>query len=161
MARPLSSLNNIDAFLSQKRIAMIGLSRNPKDFTHILFREMVRRGYDMVAVNPNAAEIEGRRCYAHLSEIEPQVDAVLLMTSASASEDVVHECAAAGVAHVWFYRATGVGAVNTAAVEFCRSKGMNVVAGECPYMFWPHNGFHVIHGFVRKISGTFPKYHSA
>ena len=50
----------IDDFLAQKRIAVVGVSRNPRDFTRTMFNEFIRRGYDAVPVNPNAAEIDGR-----------------------------------------------------------------------------------------------------
>ena len=34
--------------LGQKRIALVGLSRDPRDFSASLLRELVRRGYDVV-----------------------------------------------------------------------------------------------------------------
>ena len=43
----------IDDFLSRKRLALVGVSRNPQDFTRSMFREFRRRGYDVVPVNPN------------------------------------------------------------------------------------------------------------
>jgi hypothetical protein len=55
------------------------------------------------------------------------------------------------------YRASGKGAVSEKAVEFCRERGINIIAGECPLMFLPKNGLHAIHGFIRKITGTYPK----
>jgi predicted CoA-binding protein len=50
---PAASRSSIDAFLASKRIAFIGLSHNPKDFSRHLFREFVEHGYDVVPVNPN------------------------------------------------------------------------------------------------------------
>ena len=44
----MATLDEIRDFLSLKRIAVVGVSRNPKDFTRSLFREFVRRGYDVV-----------------------------------------------------------------------------------------------------------------
>src|SRR5947209_5435536 len=46
------SIETIEDFLRQKRIAMVGLSRESKDFSVMLFEEFRRRGYDMVPVNP-------------------------------------------------------------------------------------------------------------
>ena len=47
------SLEIINDFLAQKRIAMVGISREPRNFSVSLFQELCRRGYDMVPVNPN------------------------------------------------------------------------------------------------------------
>ena len=45
------SLETIDDFLAQRRIAMVGISREPKNFSVMLFEELSRRGYDVVPVN--------------------------------------------------------------------------------------------------------------
>ena len=54
-------LETIEDFLAQKRIAMVGISRDPTNISVTLFEELCRRGYDVVPVNPNAAEVQGRR----------------------------------------------------------------------------------------------------
>ena len=87
----------IEDFLAQKRIAMAGISRDPANFSVKLFEELCRRGYDVVPVNPNTAEIEGRRCFACVQDIYPPVEGVLLMTSPEATETVVNDCAEAGI----------------------------------------------------------------
>lgn len=147
----------IDDFLAQKRIAVIGVSRNPRDFTRMMFNEFLRRGYDALPVNPNAGEIGGRRAYASVGQIEPKPDAALIMTPAAQSEAVARECAEAGVERIWFYRATGHGAVNERAVDLCESRGMSVVSGRCPFMFFPNPGLHGLHGLLLKLIGRYPR----
>jgi predicted CoA-binding protein len=151
------SLETIEEFLAQKRIAMVGISRESKDFSVMLFEELCRRGYDVVPVNPGLAVMSGRQCYARVQDIKPAVDGALLMTSPGVTDAVVRDCAEAGIRRVWMYRAAGAGAVSAKAVEFCRARGIAVVPGKCPYMFLPENGFHKIHGFVRRITGSFPR----
>jgi len=157
MAKERSSLEVIEDFLAQKRIAMIGISRQRKNFSVMLFNELCRRGYDVIPVNPKATDILGRRCFARVQDIQPPVDAALLMTSPEVTEAVVADCAEAGVRRVWMYSAGGKGAVSPKAVGFCRGRGIEVIPGECPYMFFPKGGFHRIHGFVRKITGHYPR----
>ena len=77
----------------------------------------------MVPVNPNVAEVQGRRCFARVQDIQPPVAAALLMTSPEATETVVNDCAEAGIRRVWMYRAGGKGAVSAKAVAFCRERG--------------------------------------
>jgi predicted CoA-binding protein len=154
----MSSLNAITDFLSQKRLAVVGVSQQPTDFSRTLFHELLERGYDAVPVNPAAHDIEGQCCFARVQDISPPVDGVLLMTSPAVTETVVKDCAVAGVKRVWMYRATGKGAVSGAAVKFCESNGISVIPGECPFMFLPEAAWvHRFHGFVRRIAGAYPK----
>ena len=50
-----TTLRQIDDFLALKRIAVVGVSHEPKDFSRLLFRELKQRGYDLVPVHPRAA----------------------------------------------------------------------------------------------------------
>ena len=143
-------LTAVNEFLALRRIAMAGVSRNAKDFSGALFRELAGRGYDLVPVHPAASEIEGRKCYAAVSAITPPPEGVLIMTGHDQTAGVVRDAAAAGVKHVWMYKAAGPGAVDPEAVEFCRASGIRVVAGECPFMFLPRaQWFHRLHGYFR------------
>lgn len=156
------SLETIEDFLAQKRIAMVGISREPRNFSVQLFQELCRRGYDVVPVNPSVPNVLGRPCFARLQDILPPVSAALLMTSPAVTEKVISDCAEAGIARVWMYRAAGSGAVSPKAVAFCEDHGIKVVPGECPYMFLPAaGGIHRLHGFVRKITGAYPHRHCA
>ena len=147
----------IDGFLALGRIAVVGVSRADKDFSRGLFRELLKRGYDVVPVNPNAAEIEGRRCYARVQEIPAPVEGVLVMTPSEATPEVIQDCIDAGVDRVWMHKGAGVGAVNAEAVAMCKEHDISVVAGYCPFMFLPHTGFvHRIHRFFKKVGKTYP-----
>ena len=86
------------------------------------------------------------------------MEGALLLSPASATDQVLADCAQAGIANVWMYRATGTGAVTPNAVRFCKARGIRVVAGECPFMFLPEAAWvHRLHGFCRKIVGTYPR----
>jgi predicted CoA-binding protein len=149
---------DIDDFLSCKRIAMVGVSRNPQDFSRALFRDLIRRGYDVVPVNPLAQEIEDKKAYTTVQSIWPPVEAALLMTSPDQTDQVVHDCLAAGVRRVWMHRGGGQGAVSPKAVAFCKENGIRVVEGHCPFMFLPDTPlFHRVHGFLLKLGGRYPR----
>lgn len=150
-----TSRKQVEEFLAEKRLAVVGVSRRRRDFSRRLFEELRRRGYEAIPVNPNARELDGTLCYARLQQIQPPVKAALVMTAASASEQVVRDCAEAGVGRVWLYRAVGRGALSRAAVEFCEAHGIQVVAGLCPYMFFPGTSLiHRIHRKLWEISGA-------
>ena len=154
----MTRMENIRDFLAQKRFAIVGVSRQPKDFSRALFREFQTREYQPVPVHPQATEIDGAPCFAHLRDIQPPVDSVLLMTSPAVTNVLVQECVEAGVKRVWFYRGATPGALTASALEMCEANGIRTVAGECPFMFLDGTPwFHRFHGLVKKITGAYPR----
>lgn len=157
-ASPRATRAQIDEFLSQKRFAMVGLSRHPQDFTRDVMREFIRRDYEVVPVHPKTKVLAGRTCFERVQDIRPPVTAALLVTPPEATEQVVRDCLAAGITQVWMHRGGGAGAVSGEAVAFCRQHGISVIAGECPMMFLKPPAFiHRVHGFVKKVIGKYPK----
>jgi uncharacterized protein len=154
-----TSRESIEDFLAQKRIAIVGMSREAKSMSEAVFKELSRCGYDVVPVNPKVQEVMGRKCFARVQDIKPPVDAALLMTSPAVTETVVEDCAECGIKRVWMHRGAGQGAVSEKAIEVCRERGIRVIPGECPLMFLPQSGgIHHLHGFIRKITGRYPRH---
>jgi len=138
-------IDTIREFLSQPRLAIVGVSHDPKDFSRALFRAFRERNFDVVPVNPSAQEIEGVLCYANMRDIRPPIDTALLMTSPPVTDRVVNDCADAGIRRVWMYRRS------PAAVAFCEAHRMTVIAGECPLMYLPQTGWiHRLHGWLHR-----------
>jgi uncharacterized protein len=152
-----TTIAEVRDFLNLRRIALIGVSRDPKDFSRVLFRELCERGYDMVPVNPSADELEQKRCFARLQEIEPPVQGALLMTPPQETDRVVRDCVETGIRYVWMHRGGGQGSVSGEAVDVCRQQGIHLVEGYCPFMFLSRTPFfHRVHGFLLKVTGTYP-----
>jgi uncharacterized protein len=145
------------AFLANKRVAVTGVSRTPKTHgSNNVYRRLRERGYDVFAVNPNAREVEGDRCYQDLKSIPGGVEAVVIGTRPEIAQDTVHECAELGIKHVWMHRGPGGGSVSAAATDYGRQQGITVIDGGCPLMFGPTADFgHRIMRFV--YAGRVPK----
>jgi predicted CoA-binding protein len=153
----MASKRAIDSFLSCRRIAVVGVSRDPKDFSRAVLRAFVERGYDVVPVNAAGGEVDGHRSARWVGEVQPPPEAALLLTPPAATGQVVRECADAGVKRVWMHRGAGQGAVSPEAVALCRERGIEVVDGECPFMFLPDTGwFHGVHRFFKRLGGRLP-----
>jgi uncharacterized protein len=154
----MTKMEDVQEFLGQKRFAFVGVSRQEKDFSRALFREFQTRNYQPVPVHLEATEIEGVRCFAHLRDIQPPVDSVLLMTSPTVTNVLMQECVEAGIKRIWFYRGAGQGAVTVGALEICEANGIRAIPGECPFMFLEGSSwFHQFHGLVKKIVGAYPR----
>ena len=154
----MTTKQQVDDFLALKRIAVVGVNRDAKGFGAVLWQELRQRRYEAIPVNPLAKEIDGQPCFARVTEIKPGVDGVLIMTSKKSTDDIVHDCAEAGVKHVWMYGGMAPGAATDSAVAFCEANGISVVKGLCPYMFLAGTpAFHAPHRAWKKLTGSFPK----
>ncbi len=144
----------IDDFLAQKRIALVGVSRDSKQFANMVYRSLKGKGYRVYPVNPHAETLEGDRCYASPAELPERVDGALVMVAPAAAAEAVRQCADAGIRRVWL----GNSAVSEEAVALCRERGIAVVDGACPMMFAEPVGFgHACHRFIMRIAGKLPK----
>lgn len=125
-------------FLQRKRIAVTGVSRDPSTHgANVVYRRLRDRGYDVVAVNPNATEVEGDPCWPDLRSVPGGVEAVVIATSPAHAEGTVRECVDLGIDAVWMHRSVDAGSVDPAAVALGREHGLTVIDGGCPCMYAP------------------------
>ncbi len=146
-------------FLAHQRVAVTGVSRAPKNHgSNVVYRRLRERGYEVFAVNPNAEEVEGDRCYQDLQSIPDGVEAVIIGTKAERAEDTMHECVALGIKHVWMHRGPGAGSVSPAATDYGRAHGIAVIDGGCPCMFGPtaDRGHRAMRAFLT-MTGNVPR----
>ena len=147
------------AFLATKRIAVTGVSRNPKGHgSNVVYQRLRDRGYEVFAVNPNADEVEGDPCFDRVTDIPDGVGAVVIATHPKDSGQVMQDCVEAGVTRVWMHRSVGGGSVSADATTFGRENGVTVIDGGCPLMYGKASDFgHRMMGTVLRITGTVPR----
>ena len=147
-------------FLAGRRIAVTGVSRAPKNHgSNIVYKRLRERGYGVFAVNPNADEVEGDRCYRDLRSIPDGVDGVVIATRPDAAEQTMRECHELGIKHVWMHRGPGAGSVSEPAAEYGRKHGIAVIDGGCPCMFEPTADLgHKTMRFVLTLTGNVPRH---
>jgi len=143
----------IDDFLAQERLAFVGVSHDPKEFSASVYRELRSKGFDVVPVNPHADEIDGQPCFASVADLPDDIDGVIVMVPAERSAEVVQACIDHGIPRVWLHKGAGPSSVSEDAVALCNEHGIEVVDGACPMMFVePVSWFHRVHRFERKIT---------
>lgn len=147
----------IDRFMAGHRIGFAGLSTDPEDFSRTVFRELEARGYDVVPIHPTATVIADRTAYPHVYDVPGKLDGVLIMTPRSVTAEIVAQCMTTGVPRVWMHRGVGAGAVDHVAASYARSRGVDVIEGECPLMFLPEGeAVHQAHAALRHAFGHYP-----
>ncbi len=146
-------------FLSHERIAVTGVSRNPKNHgANIVYQRLRDRGYEVFAVNPNTDQVEGDTCYHDLGSIPGGVDAVVIGTRPELADATVRECEGLGIRDVWMHRGPGPGSVSPSAAAYGRAHGLRVIDGGCPLMFGPTADFgHKCMRGILKLTGAVPR----
>ncbi len=147
-------------FLAQRRIAVAGVSRDPKMTANAIYKKLRATGYQVFAVNPQATTpLEGDPAYPSLRAIPGGVDAVLVVTPAAATADVVRECAELHIPRVWIHDGFGPSSLSPDAVAQAKQAGIALIAGACPLMFGPcsdpgHRFARFLKGLVGKLPGA-------
>jgi predicted CoA-binding protein len=130
-------------FLSQKRIAVVGVSDQRDTGCNLAYRKFKAAGYTVSAVNPRITSFEGDPCYPDLKSIPEKPEGVFILTNPKITEQVVQQCVELGIPRVWMHclmgtkpgLAASMTSVSTDAVKLCRENGITVIPGACPNQF--------------------------
>jgi uncharacterized protein len=150
----MNTRQDIQDFIAQKAVAVVGMSRAQRSFSANAAKELKSKGYRLFPVNPNATEIHGEKCYPSLEALPEKVGAALFVTPPAATEEAVRQAVEAGVAHLWIQQ----GAESKEALAFCKEKNLSAVSGHCILMFAePAGSFHTVHRWFKNLFGGLPK----
>jgi len=122
-------------FLSGKRFAVAGVSRQSGQAANAVYRKLRDSGYEVFPINPNATQTEGARCYPDLASVPGSIDRVVVVTNPNVSAQLVRQCADRGVDRLWFHRSFGQGSVSNDAIRECQDRGIKCIVGGCPLMY--------------------------
>ena len=130
-----TALDDVAEFLRGRRIAVAGVSRRPHQAANAVYRKLRDSGYEVFAVNPNAAQVEGTSCYPDLAAIPGSIDGAVIATHPRFAASLVRQCADRRVGRIWFHRSFGEGSVSEEAVREAESLGIRCIVGGCPLMY--------------------------
>ncbi|MEM2755942.1 MAG: CoA-binding protein [Candidatus Bathyarchaeia archaeon] len=118
----------IRSFLDKRNIfAVVGVSRDPKKYGYQVYKDLKNAGYKVYAVNPNAQEILGDKCYPDLESLPVKPDVVDVVVPPKVTEHIVETCKRLGITKVWMQP----GSESEKAIKFCKENGIDVVYGVC------------------------------
>ena len=146
-------------FLAQRRIAVAGVSADQRrSAATAIYRRLKHAGHDVFPLSPHVERFEGDPCYPDVRAIPGGVDGVVIVTRPAITDEIVRQCAEAGVRRVWMHQSSANGSsVSTAAVDYCRQAGISVIPGACPMMFGENVDFgHACMRWMLKLSRGLP-----
>ncbi len=145
-------MKDVARFLSLEKYAVAGVSRDPKKFGQQMFKDLRKKGMEVVPVNPKADTIDGVKCFGSVSELPSDIRGVIFMTPKEETLSVAREAIAHGIQDLWIQQ----GAETKSMIAELEKENVNLISNECIMMFWKPNGVHSFHRFLKKIFGGLP-----
>lgn len=150
----MSKKEVIADFFSSHTIAIIGVSRNGKNFGASVYRSLRDKGYTVYPINHNGGYIDGTQLYPDLFAIPDKIDGVVMVVPPQVTEKMVKEISDANIKRVWMQQ----GSESQAAVDFCNENSIDVIDGECILMFAePAEVPHRVHRWFKGVFGKLPQ----
>lgn len=150
----MTTLNKIQKFLEPKKMAVAGVSRDPKKFGGAVFKELREKGFELYPVNPNAGEVQGVKCYSSVDELPDGVTRLFIVTPKKQTPEVAAAAVRKGLEMVWIQQKSDT----PEAIKTLEDAGIPFVHKKCIMMFSePVKGPHNFHRFLVKTFGGYPK----
>jgi uncharacterized protein len=119
-------------------VAVVGASSNRNKFGNKAFRAFQQKGYTVIPVNPNEAEVEGTKTVSSVLDIDGEIDMITMYVPPTIGVRVLDDIAKKGAKEVWL----NPGADDDDVVARARELGLNVIVacsivgiGANPYSF--------------------------
>ncbi len=92
-------IKKLDSIFRPKRIALIGVSNDPKSVGGITLTNLVGAGYQGVVypINPKREAVMGIPCYPDVKSLPKTPDLAVIMTAANVVPGIIKECGEAGI----------------------------------------------------------------
>jgi uncharacterized protein len=149
----LFSQNSITRFLSDKKLAFAGLSRNDKKFSRVILKRLLENGFSIYPVNPNASTINDLECYTSVMDLPEEVKTLYILANKKNSEAIFEQALQKGIPNIWIQQ----GSETQEILRLASEHGIQLIHGEC-LMMWlePVNGAHAFHRFMRRVFHGMP-----
>jgi len=148
------SKKDIEKFLEPKKLAIAGVSRDPKKFGSLIYRDLKKKGYEVYPVNPQTIEIAGVTCYRSVSDLPAGVDRLLIVTPKQQTDAVLRDAIKKGITHVWVHQMSET----KDTLKIAEENQVDLISKKCIFMFTdPVQGIHKFHRTLVKWFGRLPK----
>lgn len=144
----------INNFMANKRMAIAGVSRNPKKFGHHVYKDMMNKGIEVLPVNPNIEEINGTKCYPTIESLPDSIENLLILTPKNKTEEITKQAINKGIKRIWIQQMSET----REALELAEKANVELIYKKCIYMFAePVKGPHKLHRVFARLLGKLPK----
>jgi predicted CoA-binding protein len=107
-------------------IAIVGLSDNPQRSSYQV-AQYLSNYYDVIPVNPNIKNWEGKTSYPTLKDIPCKIDLVNIFRRSEEVAQIVDDAVSLGIPKIWMQ----LGVIDHASANKAKDQGIHVVMDEC------------------------------
>lgn len=115
------------SILSLKRVAVVGMSKNPGKAAHYVPKYLSENGYGITPVNPSADQILGQRCYPAVDLIREGIDIVNVFRPSGDVLPVVRGAIKIAPKVIWLQE----GIHDRESEDLAKDAGIDVVFNRC------------------------------
>lgn len=90
-----------DILRTQRRVAVVGMSKNPGKDAHRIPKFLIEHGYTVIPVNPTADEILGLKAYPSLTDVTDPYDIVNIFRPSDGVPPIVEQTIPGPAKTIW------------------------------------------------------------
>ena len=113
--------------LKMKKVAVVGMSKNPDKAAHYVPKYLHDNGYDVTPVNPNADVILKKQCYDEITDVPDYIEIVDIFRPSDHVMSIIKEAIKKKPKVIWLQE----GIHNKEAEKLARDAGITVVFNRC------------------------------
>jgi len=129
MRIPSDELNDEEIkeiYKKYRKIAIIGMSRNPEKPAHYVPKYLIEKGYEIIPINPTADEILGRKAYKSISEVPEDTEILNVFRPSEEVPKIVEEALKKNFKVIWLQEG-----IFHESIYKAREKGVITVWNRC------------------------------
>jgi hypothetical protein len=122
-------MNDIATLLNRDdtTIAVVGATDESSKYGSVIYRDLKRKGFEVHAVNPNRATVDGDPAYSSLDDLPESPTIVNIVVPPDATIQVLRKARALGLSNVWIQP----GAESPEVMSYLNENEFNYLANSC------------------------------
>ena len=113
--------------LKMKKVAVVGMSKNPDKAAHYVPKYLHENGYEITPVNPNADVILKKQCYDEITDVPGDIDIIDVFRPSDQVLPIIKEAIKKNPKVIWLQE----GIHNEEAEKLAKDAGIEVVYNRC------------------------------
>ena len=113
--------------LKMKKVAVVGMSKNPDKAAHYVPKYLYDNGYEITPVNPNSDVILKKQCYDKITDVSDEIDVVEVFRPSDQVLSIIKGAIKKKPKVIWLQE----GIHNEEAEKLAHDAGIDVVFNRC------------------------------